>query len=743
MGTMVVAAFFVIYLAIVGVSEADYPFRDPSLPFEDRVADLVGRLSISEIVGQMSHGGAWTNSPTPAIERLGIKPYQFGTECLSGDVKAGRATSFPQALGMAATFDYDLVYQVSKVTSEEVRAKNNNATALGDYSFHTGLSCWSPVVNIMRDPRWGRNQETFGECPYLSGQLADAFVRGLQGDHPRYVRANAGCKHFDVHGGPENIPVSRFSFDSKVSDRDWRMTFLPQFEACVAAGTYSLMCSYNSIQGTPACANSKLLTDILREEWGFKGYVVSDDGALENIMKRHNYTHDPVHTAAVAINAGTCLEDGPPGQDIIFSHLEDAYNQKLVNESTLRDCASRLFMTRMVLGEFDPPEMNPYRKLDVSIIQSREHRDVARVAAGKSFVLLKNDKNVLPFGEHSLYQMAVIGPFANSTSLLFGDYSPTMMEDYITTPLMGLSQSSIAQHVLYAPGCNDSSACTAYDAKSVMDTVNGSDVVVVCLGTGSVLEKEGHDRSDIELPGHQAQLLMDAHAAAKGKPVVLLLFNAGPLNISWAKDNVDAIIECFLPAQEAGTALSDVFLGYVNPAGRLPATWPMSLNQVPDIVNYTMINRTYRYFEGVPLYPFGYGLSYTQFAYSQLIVTPAEAKICSNISVSVVVENVGDKEGDEVVQVYIHWANESIPAPRMQLVGFERVSIGSEGRKEVNFTVTPQQMAVWTTEWTIEPTVIDIFVGGQQPYQKTSAPSNVLEGNVTLTGMPTPLKNCS
>ncbi|XP_065838104.1 xylan 1,4-beta-xylosidase-like [Oscarella lobularis] len=435
------SALAIVFLVVVCTAD-DYPFRNTSLSFEARVADLVERLNISEIAGQMSHGGARKNSPTPAIERLGIKPYQFGTECLSGDVGAGAATSFPQALGMAASFDYDLVYRVTEATSKEVRAKNNNATALGDYSFHTGLSCWSPVVNIMRDPRWGRNQETFGECPYLSGQMKRVVVL----DDHRYVRANAGCKHFDVHGGPEDVPVSRFSFDSKVSDRDWRMTFLPQFEACVMAGSYSLMCSFNSIQGVPACANSKLLTEILRNEWNFEGYVVSDQGALENIMTQHNYTQDPVHTAAAAVNAGTCLEDGND-ENTTFSHLEEAYNQKLVNESTLRDCASRLFMTRMVLGEFDPPEMNPYSKLDVSIIQSREHQDLARFAAGKSFVLLKNEKNVLPLREHSLDQMTILGPFANDSRLLFGDYSPTIMENFVTTPLAGLTYSMIARRL--------------------------------------------------------------------------------------------------------------------------------------------------------------------------------------------------------------------------------------------------------------------------------------------------------
>ncbi|MEE6484296.1 hypothetical protein FKM82_013830 [Ascaphus truei] len=276
----------------------EYPFMDPSLPWDDRVKDLIGRLTLKEMMLQMARGGVMQNGPAPPITRLGVKPYSWNTECLRGDALApGWATSFPQALGLAASFSPELVSQVANATATEVRAKHNYFVSIGNYDDHTGLSCFSPVINIMRHPLWGRNQETYGEDPYLSGVLAAAFVRGLQGDHPRYVKASAGCKHFAAHGGPENIPVSRFSFDAKVEERDLRMTFLPQFHACVRAGSYSVMCSYNRVNGVPACANKMLLSDVLRTEWGFRGYVVSDEGAVEFIIWQHKYTSSFLETA--------------------------------------------------------------------------------------------------------------------------------------------------------------------------------------------------------------------------------------------------------------------------------------------------------------------------------------------------------------------------------------------------------------------------------------------------------------
>lgn len=714
-----------------------YPFQDTNLPWERRVKDLVTRLTLNEIVGQMAHGGAEKNGPAPSIARLGIKPYQWGTECISGNVWAGPATSFPMPIGMSATFNYELVYKVAMATSNEVRAANNDYVSRDVYTFHTGLSCWSPVVNILRDPRWGRNQETYGEDPWLSGYLARAFVTGLQGNHSRYVEVNAGCKHFDVHGGPEK---GRYSFDAKVSERDWHMTFLPQFKACVDAGAWSIMCSYNRINGIPACANKKLLTDILRKEWQFKGYVVSDQGALERIQDSHHYTSSMVETAAAAVNAGTCLEDGD-NWDNVFSYIGEASRQGLIQKATLVDAVSRLFMVRMRLGEFDPPELNPYKRLNVSdFVQSDAHRALSLRAALESFVLLKNDREKgLPL-KSPTQSACVVGPFSDNSKFYFGHYSPKIMTEYVVTPLQGIKgeKKFIAQRQINsASGCKDAS-CKSYNSKDVIDACSGAGLAVVCLGTGAKIEREHYDRSDINLPGSQLQLLKDAVDSVRGY-TVLVLYSASPVDISWAKENgkVVAILQNFFPGQSAGTALARVLTGKYNPAGRLPYTWPASLHQIPPITDYTMVNRTYRYFSAEPLYPFGYGLSYTEFKYSNLKVIPHTGIVTHgrNVTIRVSVTNVGNFSGDEVIQVYISWPEDyRAIAPIRQLVGVKRVHIRLGRTVNLKFVITSEQRRLYTERWEVVPGMMQVCVGGQQPMQKTRAPSNILQSSFTVRG---------
>ncbi|CAB3982823.1 probable beta-D-xylosidase 5 [Paramuricea clavata] len=715
-----------------------YQFRNVSLPWDVRVEDLVKRLTLEEIIDQMAHGSWKDGGPAPAIPRLNISAYQFGTECLSGDVEAGDATSFPMSIGMAATFDPGLIYQVARATGIEVRAKHNSYVKAKEYGMHTGLSCWSPVINIMRHPLWGRNQETYGEDPYLTSILGQQFVHGLQADHPRYVLANAGCKHFDAYSGPENIPQSRFSFNAQVSDRDWYMTYLPQFQACVEAGTYSIMCSYNSVNGVPACANKKLLTDILRTKWKFKGYVISDEGALEFILFFHKYTKTKVETAAAAVNAGCNLELGLPNvSKNIYSYLGEAVTEKLVNESTLRELVKPLFYTRMRLGEFDPPEMNPYTSLDLSVIQSKKHQLLSLEAAIKSFVLLKNEKDLLPLKDLSM-RITILGPFANNIAGLFGDYSPDIMKSYVSTPYSELSLI-MGENLTYLAGC-ENPTCSTYYPGPVMDAAKKSDLVIVCLGTGITIETEGHDRADLSLPGHQLELLQDA--VSVGKPTILVLYNAGPVDISWAKDNVDVIMLNFLPGQNAGKALVAVLLGYANRAGRLPYTWPVNMDQVPDMTNYSMDGRTYRYFKGDPLYPFGYGLSYTNFNYSNIVV-PKEIKPCDQAVVTAELKNIGTRSGEEVTQVYINWPNATVPVPRMQLVGMKRSFLETSQSVRLSFTIQAAQFAVYTNEMVIEPGLINVYLGGQQYGQKTSNPSNVLHAVISIVGTKSvPLSQC-
>lgn len=730
-----------VFLSLFYLSHArdldDYPFRNVSLSFEKRVENLVGLLSLDELVDQMAHGGASRNGPAPAIPRLKINPYQWGTECLSGDVDAGDATSFPISLGMAATFNYDIVYAVARATSDEVRAKNTESTSKGNYDFHTGLSCWSPVINIMRHPLWGRNQETYGEDPWLSGYLGQAFVTGLQGNDSRYVEANAGCKHFDVHGGPENIPVSRFSFDANVNERDWRMTFLPQFKACVDAGSWSLMCSYNSINGIPACANKQLLTDILRNEWNFKGYVVSDQGALENIYTQHHYTDGLLNASIAAASAGTCLEDGNADDKggNVFANLGDAVGKSMLSIDVLKDAVSRLFMVRMKLGEFDPPAMNPYTKISTNCIQSDKHKNISIQAALESIVLIKNNRaNGLPNG--ATHSTCVVGPFIDDPTLLFGDYSPTIMTDHVTTPLAGFKKYLYVDKINSAVGCEDGPKCTKYNSDSITQACLGVESIIVTAGLSRQIESEGNDRADLNLPGSQLQLIKDAAATAPGAPVFLVLFNAGPVDISWAVeyDQVGSILVAFYPAQATGEALGMIFTGKYTPAGRLPFTWPKSLNQFPPITNYTMVNRTYRYFKSEPLFPFGYGLSWTHFKYSDLKIEPATIKAGKNVTVSVTVTNIGERDADEVTQVYIKWDDSVSAAPIRQLVGTKRSFIKqtTDNVKKLQFTITAEQMQVWTTKWEIPSGEMSVYVGGQQPDQTKEVPSNILKGSFKI-----------
>ncbi|XP_070191048.1 uncharacterized protein [Littorina saxatilis] len=711
----------------VSSTSEDYPFRNVSLPWEDRVNDLVNRLTLEEIQVQMSTG--WSMN---GISRLDIKPYQWDTECLRGDVD-NNATSFPQSIGLAAAFSPDLIFRVAQTTGIEVRGRHNDFVKQNNYSSHTGASCFAPVINIMRDSRWGRNQETYGEDPYLSGVYAANFIQALQGNDTRYVRASGGCKHFDAHGGPENIPVSRGSFNAEVSEEDWRMTHLPAFRMCVQAGTYNLMCSYNRINGIPACANEKLLTEILRKEWGFKGYVISDAYAIENIITAHKYINNSVDTVAACVNAGCNLELSGRKTTPVFLSLVDAVNQKKLTEAKVREMVAPLFLTRMRLGEFDPPEMNPYSKLSSADVETPEHLALALESAMKSYVLLKNN-GVLPLQKSGT--IGVVGPMANDSNQLFGDYSAHPPQKYITSPLDGLS--AMASKTQFASGCDDT-VCEMYNSSDVLRAISGTEINFVVLGTGQNVEKEGRDRPDTELPGQQKTLLLDVINNTHNTPVVVLLFNANPVNISFAHDDsrVAAILECFYPAQAAGDAIRHVLLNDVKgavPAGRLPYTWPLLASQLPPITNYSMQGRTYRYFEGEPLYPFGYGLSYTTFEYSYLIhLTSIDAG--QTMTGSITVRNKGKLDADEVVQIYIRWKDASLPAPKLQLAWFDRVTVAAGQEIQLSFTIDAKVMALWINDgWYVKPGAMDIFGGGQQPFQKRKAPSNVVASSFTISG---------
>ncbi|XP_005105841.1 probable beta-D-xylosidase 6 [Aplysia californica] len=716
----------------------DFPFQNTSLSWDERVDDLVSRLTLEEIQVQMARGGTKEiGGPAPAIPRLGIGSYQWDTECLRGDVDAvENATGFPQAIGLAATFSPDILYHVARATGQEVRAKHNDFVKRGIFATHTGMSCFSPVINILRDPRWGRNQETYGEDPYLTGNLVQKFVIGIQGEDSRFIMTSAGCKHFDVHGGPDNIPVSRASFDAIVSDTDWRMTFLPAFKKCVEAGTYSVMCSYNSVNGVPACANKKLLTDILRTEWNFKGYVVSDEAAIENVISKHKYCNNSVDAVVACVNAGTNLELSYNLPTPVYMSIVDAIQQGKLSEDLVRERVKPLFYTRMRLGEFDPEKDNPYAKLGMDQIESAEHQQLAVTAAMKSFVLLKNQGGILPLQKGKFSKVAIIGPMSDNAEQLNGDYYPRQDKSFFTTPLDAVK--TLYPNAKYGQVCKDNTPCTQYNKAAVPAIVKDTELVFVALGTGQAVESEANDRPDVELAGHQKELLLDVLDNSGDAKIILLLFSASPLNITFAdqSDRVVAIMECFFPAQSTGKALYNVLTNtgpYSSPAGRLPNTWPLYSTQIPPMVNYSMEGRTYRYFRGNPLYPFGYGLSYTQFNFSDLMYNTT-IKAGDSLSVQVDITNEGDVDGEEVLQCYISWNDKSLPVPQLQLAYFDRILIASKQTISRRFSMYPESMAFWQGgKWVIKAGGMSLFCGGQQPNQKKQVPSNVLSGTFTIT----------
>ncbi|ESP01987.1 hypothetical protein LOTGIDRAFT_157123 [Lottia gigantea] len=729
------------YLLIVfflhsSFSFPDYPFYNTSLPWDVRVDDLVSRLTLQELQEQLARG----TGGAPAIPRLGIKQWEWWTECLNGDVN-NNATSFPATLGLGASFAPDLVGAVAHAIASEVRAKYTQFRSEGKYNVYQGVSCLSPMLNIMRDGRWGRCEETYGEDPMLSGLMSKHVVEGLQGDHPRYLLVSSGCKSFDAYAGPEK---NRLAFDAKISTRDFRTTFLPAFRTCVESGTYNVMCSYNSINGIPSCVNSGLLNGVLRKEWGFKGYVISDAGAIEHIITGHKYFNSSVDTVTASLKAGCNLELADEGKTtgLVFQSIVQAVKEGKLDESFVRNMSKPLWYTRMRLGDFDPESMNPYSGIPISIVQSKSHRSLAELAAMQSIVLLKNDGGFLPLQGKTFNKVAIVGPLANNSRAQISNYSPLVDPKYTSTPLSGLVK--LGKEITFGAGCVDGTSCRQYEGNIIINAVRDADLVFVCLGLGDDVEMEGMDRPNISLPGYQQQLLEDvANYIPPTSNTVLILFNAGPVDLNWADNStkITSIIEAFYPAQSTGTALFNVITnnkpyGLANPAARLPFTWLKHDNQIPPINDYSMKERTYKYFTSEPLYPFGYGLSYTSFRYSNLTM---DISILASEPVygSLTIHNIGNLYGDEVLQVYISWLDSPYPTPRLSLVSFSRISIAPGKYNPAFFTITAKDMAVWReddTGWQIFPGRYNVYVGGQQPHQSKTINSNVLTKQFIVSG---------
>lgn len=698
--------------------------------YRKRAKELVAQMTLEEKVGQ-------TLYQAPAIPRLGIKAYNWWNEALHGVVRAGTATVFPQAIGMAATFDEDLLEQVGDAVSTEARAKFNMQQKADDTDIYKGLTFWAPNVNIFRDPRWGRGHETFGEDPYLTSRLGVRYVMGLQGHDEDYLKAAACAKHFAVHSGPESV---RHEFNAEVSEQDLRETYLPAFKACVQEGKVeAVMGAYNRTNGAPCCGNSYLLQDILRKEWGFEGHVTSDCWAIKDFHEGHLVTSTPVESVSMAMNNGCDLNCGN-----LFHFLTQAVENGMVDEKRLDEAVENLFMARMKLGVLDKKEENPFDKIPYTVVDSEEMRKLNREVARRSVVLLKNENHILPLDKKKLHTIGVIGPNADSRKALVGNYEGTSSR-YITV-LEGI-EDYVGENVrvLYSEGCHlyrdrTSNLAMEHDRDSEVRAVcEASDVVIAVVGLDATLEGEegdtgneygSGDKPNLNLPGLQPDIIRIAKES--GKPVIVVLLAGSAMALSWEDEHVDAILDGFYPGAQGGAAIAEILFGGANPEGKLPITFYQTTEELPEFTDYAMKGRTYRYMENEALYPFGYGLSYTTYAYGNLeCVKPFDAQ--DGITLQVTVTNTGDREGTETLQVYVKAKREGTPNPQLKYVKKITLKPGESVTEEIH--LSPEAFMLYDEKgnFTLEKGAYDIFVGGCQPDARSAALTGNAPQKLTVT----------
>jgi beta-glucosidase len=657
---------------------------NPALPIDTRVHDLISRLTPEEKVYQMMNS-------TPAIPRLHIPAYEWWNEALHGVARSGIATIFPEPIGMAATFDDSLVHQVANAISDEARAMYNAAREKGYQARFDGLTFWTPNINIFRDPRWGRGQETYGEDPYLTARMGVALVKGFQGDDPRYLKVAACAKHFAVHSGPERL---RHQFDAEVSPHDLWDTYLPAFHALVVdAKVEAVMCAYNRTDGEACCGNTYLLDDVLRGQWGFRGHIVSDCDAISDIDEGHHLVSSKAGAAALALQRGVNLNCGDT-----YLSLPDAMKQGLVTEAQIDSSLAVLLRTRFRLGLFDPAGSNPYDRIPASVINSPEHRALARKVAEQAIVLLKNN-GVLPLS-NGLERYFVTGPNATSVDVLLGNYYG--VNNRLVTILEGLAgQIQSGSQMPYNQG-------VLLDRNNVnpIDWASGnartSDATIYVMGITGLLEgEEGEslasptfgDRLDYNLPSAQIDYL---RKLKKGNPhpVIAVVTGGSPMNLAEVQEIADAVLLVWYPGEEGGNAVADILFGKVSPSGKLPITFPRSYDQLPPFDNYSMQGRTYRYMAVEPLYPFGFGLSYTTWAYRGLTLSKKKIHRGETVTAEVTLTNTGKYASDEVVELYVTHENAGDSAALFALKGFQRVSLAAGDSMRVRFVLTPEQQAV-------------------------------------------------
>jgi beta-glucosidase len=672
-------------------------YLDPAQPAEKRAQDLVSRLTLEEKAMLLNHKGS-------TAERFGIKCDRWN-QCLHGVWWDRPTTLFPVPIALAATWDSNLVYEVATAISDEARAIYNGWHQ--DPAFpgeHKGLIYRAPVINIGRNPYWGRNEEAYGEDPYLTGRLGVAYVKGLQGNDPRYLKLVSTLKHYAVN----NVEQGRTSLSATVPERMLYEYWLPHFRDCIVEGqAQSVMASYNAINGVPSNINPLLLTDILKQRWGFQGFVVSDLGGVNTMVTGHMKSQMTYEEAvAKSLIAGCDFSDKE-----FETHLPTAVRQGLLPEARLDDAVFRVLRDRIRLGEFDPQELVPYSKIPTNVICSPEHRALVLKAAQESIVLLINRNNFLPLNKSKLKTIAVIGPHADTFTP--GGYSGK--PENPVKPLQGIrNRAENGTKVLYARGCEISGGSSKDDSIAQAAAIaRGADVAIVYVGTNNKIESEGRDRTSLSLPGRQEDLVKAVCAANQNTVVVLM--NAGPLTVPWLKENVPAILEAWWAGVEGGDAIADVLFGDANPAGRLPHTVYASESQVPPQDEYDVTKGfTYMYLNGKPLFPFGHGLSYTRFKYSDLRVSPKQIPVTGQVMVRVDVENTGKRAGDEVVQLYVHEVECSVKRPSKELRGFERAALRPGQKKTIAFTLAGELLAFWdvrTHGFVVEPGAFDVLVG--------------------------------
>lgn len=688
-------------------------YKDETLSFSERAKDLVSRMTLEEKVYQTLHGA-------PAIERLGVKAYNYWNEALHGVARAGVATVFPQAIGLAAAFDEDLIEEIADCISTEGRGKFNMQQEYGDTDIYKGLTFWSPNVNIFRDPRWGRGHETFGEDPYLTSRLGVRFINGIQGHHDKYLKAAACAKHFAVHSGPED---ERHSFNAIASAKDMRETYLPAFKACVKeAHVEAVMGAYNRTNGEPCCGSRTLLKDVLRDEWGFEGHVTSDCWAIKDFHEYHMVTDGPVESVALAMNNGCDLNCGN-----INGNLIQAEKDGMISEETIERSVTRLFETRMRLGLFDSSSKVPYNDISYDVVDCERHKALNLKAAEKCITLLKNENNMLPLKKDSIKKIGIIGPNADNRRALVGNYEGTASE-YVTI-IDGLREYlGDSVRIKYSEGCSIcrdriSGLAQPNDRMAEARAVAAwSDVVIACFGLDPSLEGEegdqgnefaSGDKPNLNLPGIQEDILKAVYGS--GRPVVLVLLSGSALAVPWADEHIPAIVQGWYPGAQGGRAIARVLFGDVNPEGKLPVTFYRTTEELPDFRDYSMEGRTYRYMKNEALYPFGYGLSYTDYDISDVKADTDELGVGKRVKISALISNTGDMDGAQTVQIYVKFLSED--APNFQLKALKKVWLKTGETKHVEFFLDADSFGLYVDDGVkvLAKGDYEVYVGMSQP----------------------------